>query len=305
MIDADKSNNEVSDTARPSIDQLGLGKTSGQRGAEILAGFRAEKLPSPETLALSRWSGRIVARMLLQLVRTDGQVNYAIARSMVMEGLIRRTLPVDLSNVTIVDVASGLSPRGLLMARAFPEAKVIEVDLPGVVQDKKTRLAKAKDVTIPPNLEWPEADLGNTPLQDVLEGKEVEAVSAEALLGYFTHAEITKIARNIKDSLKPGGVFVTDMGWTEGMESIRQITTFFSRQAGVYKGLVKNAEQARDILMAAGYESVDMHLASEFIEAFKLPQPLVDISLFAVCHKAKARISEAGSAPTPTIDPAT
>jgi hypothetical protein len=44
---------------------------------------------------------------------------------------------------------------------------------------------------------------------------------------------------------------------------------------------------------------VDMHLASEFIEAFKLPQPLVDISLFAVCHKAKAPVTETGSAPVP------
>jgi O-methyltransferase involved in polyketide biosynthesis len=299
MTDADKTKIEVSDTARTSKDQLGLGRTSGQRGAEILAGFRAEKIPSPETLALSRWSGRIVARMLLSMVRSEAHINYAIARSMMMEGLIRRALPEDLSNVTIVDIASGLSPRGLLMARAFPKAKIIEVDLPGVIQDKKARLTKAKDVTIPPNIEFREADLGNTPLQDVLEGKEVEAVSAEALLGYFTHAEITKISRNIKDSLKPGGVFVTDMGWTEGMEAIKQITTFFGRQAGEYKGLVKNAEQAREILMAAGYESVDMHLASEFKEAFKMPQPLVDISLFAVCHKAKAPVSETGSAPVP------
>jgi O-methyltransferase involved in polyketide biosynthesis len=305
MTDADKSNKEVSHTAIPSTDHLGLGRTSGQRGAEILAGFRAEKLPSPETLALSRWSGRIVARMLLQLVRSDAQMNYAIARAIVIEGLVRRALPADLTGVTVVEIASGMSPRGLRMARAIPEAKIIEVDLPGVVQDKKTRLAKAKDVTIPPNLEWREADLGNTPLQDVLEGKEVEAVSAEGLLGYFTHADITRISRNVKDSLKPGGVFVTDMGWTEGMEAIRQITTFFSRQAGIYKGLVKNAEQAREILMAAGYESVDMHLASEFIEDFKLPQPLVDISLFAVCHKAKEPTSETGSAPTPKTDPAT
>jgi hypothetical protein len=49
----DDGRSKASPTALPSSDVLGLGRTSGQRGAEIMAGVRAEITPSPITIALS------------------------------------------------------------------------------------------------------------------------------------------------------------------------------------------------------------------------------------------------------------
>ena len=65
-----------SPTATPGGDSFGLGRTPGQRGAEILAGFRAEKLPSPETRALSRMSGRVFARLLLNLADEESKSGF-------------------------------------------------------------------------------------------------------------------------------------------------------------------------------------------------------------------------------------
>ncbi|MBC6937363.1 MAG: hypothetical protein DWB42_16205, partial [Chloroflexi bacterium] len=112
----------VSPTAQTSPDALGLGQTSGQRGAEILAGFRAEKYPAPDTLALSRWSGRITARLLMRLTSSDAPMNFTAARFVIIQTLIRRALAKDESNPVIVEIAAGLSPRGLRLAQELPQA---------------------------------------------------------------------------------------------------------------------------------------------------------------------------------------
>ncbi|MDL1885545.1 class I SAM-dependent methyltransferase, partial [Anaerolineae bacterium CFX8] len=233
----------VSPTAQTSPDALGLGQTSGQRGAEILAGFRAEKYPAPDTLALSRWSGRITARLLMRLTSSDAPMNF-------------RALAKDESNPVIVEIAAGLSPRGLRLAQELPQAQVIEIDLPDVVRDKQQRLERAKDVTIPPNIQWLTADLGTTPLSKVLDGRQVDVVAAEGLLPYFSHQEITAMTRGVLSSLKPGGKFIADIPRQAGMEEIRQIMGFFSRQAGQLKGTVQTEDQARQLLLDAGYPSV-------------------------------------------------
>lgn len=274
-----------SPTARVSSDQLGLGRTSGQRGAEILAGFRAEKFPSPETIALSRWSGRIVARLLMQLASSEIPVNFTASRAKVIEGLIRRSIPKEAENITIVEIAAGMSPRGLLLAAALPNAKIIEVDLPGVIQDKQNRLKKAHTVVIPPNLQWLEADLGVQPLTDVLKGQLVDVVAAEGLLPYFAHTEIVQMISRIKDSLKVGGHFVADVPWQEGMDAIKQVMGFFSRQAGTLKGIVQTEAQARQLLQDAGYANIEIFRATQFVNEFELPEPLADFSLFLYGEK--------------------
>lgn len=275
----------VSPTAQATPDALGLGQTSGQRGAEILAGFRAEKYPAPDTLALSRWSGRITARLLMRLTSSDAPMNFTAARFVIIQTLIRRALAKDQPNPVIVEIAAGLSPRGLRLAQQLPHAQVIEIDLPDVVRDKRQRLERAKDVTIPPNIQWLAADLGITPLSKVLDGKQVDVVAAEGLLPYFSHQEITAMTRGVLSSLKPGGKFIADIPRQAGMEEIRQIMGFFSRQAGQLKGTVQTEDQARQLLLDAGYPSVSVYLATRLADELNLPRPLMDASFFLEAQK--------------------
>ncbi|GIL14535.1 MAG: hypothetical protein BroJett038_32550 [Chloroflexota bacterium] len=276
----------VSPTAQASPDALGLGQTSGQRGAEILAGFRAEKFPAPDTLALSRWSGRITARLLMRLTSSDAPMNFTAARFVIIQTLIRRALAKDESNPVIVEIAAGLSPRGLRLAQELPQAQVIEIDLPDVVRDKQQRLERAKDVTIPPNIQWLTADLGTTPLSKVLDGRQVDVVAAEGLLPYFSHQETKTVTRGVLSSLKPGGKFIADIPRQAGMEEIRQIMGFFSRQAGQLKGTVQTEDQARQLLLDAGYPSVSVYLATRLADELNLPRPIVDICFFLEAQKA-------------------
>lgn len=277
-----------SPTAQVTTDSLGLGHTSGQRGAEILAGFRAEKYPSPDTLALSRLSGRVIARLLMRLASSDAPANFTAARFVIIESLTRRALPANVECPFIVEIAAGMSPRGLSLARKLPHAQIIEVDLPDVIQEKQERLRRAKNLEIPANITWLSADLGVTPLAEVLHGQPVDVVAAEGLLPYFFPREITEITRGVLACLKPGGKFIADTPSRAGMEELKQIMGFFSRQAGRLKGVVSSEAEARQMLLDAGYQSVNVYLATQLAEEFKLPTPLVDASFFIEAQKATA-----------------
>ncbi|HEX2908539.1 MAG TPA: class I SAM-dependent methyltransferase [Phototrophicaceae bacterium] len=285
-----------SPTAQATPDSLGLGHSSGQRGAEILAGFRAEKYPSPDTIALSRWSGRIVARLLMRLAASEAPVNYPTSRFMIFENLIRRVLQQRSGDFILAEVASGLSPRGLRLAREFPQLHVIEVDLPSVVQDKQQRLRAAKNLRIPANIEWRGVDLGVVPLSDVLT-EQLDIVSAEGLFGYFAPDEVIRIAANICKLLKPGGRLISDITWKPGFEEAKQVTSFFTRQAGEVKTLISSYDEGQKLFQEAGYETANFYQASKLIAEFKLPHPVVDIGVTVEAIKGSAKPEGAVSTP--------
>jgi O-methyltransferase involved in polyketide biosynthesis len=134
--------------------------------------------------------------------------------------------------MTVVDIAAGFSPRGIQLANAYPDIQVIEIDLPDVVRDKQLRLKNARNITVPRNISWKSADPGVTPLSEVLDGQLVDFVVAEGLAAYFTPADNQRIAWQIRQSLRPGGKYLCDIPWEQGMKYARNATRFFSRQAG-------------------------------------------------------------------------
>ncbi|MBI5667732.1 MAG: class I SAM-dependent methyltransferase [Chloroflexi bacterium] len=274
-------------TAQPTPDTLGLGRTSGQRGAEIIAGFRAEQHPSADTLALSRWTGRVTARWFMRMPGSKATMNYLVTRLATLSHLIQETLPPAGDDLTIVDLACGLSPRGLTLARALPHVTVIEIDLPDVVRDKQQRLKQARDVVIPPNIQWLAADLGVVSLGDVLGGRQVNAVCAEGLNPYFSDEKVVAIARHIHASLKPGGVYVCDLPWrNDNNAQGKQVANVYSRQAGVYLCTPKDEAEARQVMLDAGFASVDVYPTAQFADALELPQPIMEFSLFVRARKA-------------------
>lgn len=271
-------------TAQTSPDAFGLGRTSGQRGAEILAGLRAELLPSPESMALARFGGRAIARLAMAMEKNPAALNFIVARLLGITRLIQQNLPVEDDNLWLVDIAAGFSPRGIHLAQSRPTAQVIEVDLPDVVREKEVRLRRARNLYIPPNLSWRSADLAVMPLANVLDGEPVDVISAEGLNAYLTPHDITRTATRIRECLKPGGVYVSDIPWTEGMHHAQQATRFFSRQAGTYKGVVDSTEEMRELMFAAGYKEVLVYKPSESAAELGLPTPLLDFSFFVVAR---------------------
>jgi O-methyltransferase involved in polyketide biosynthesis len=261
---------------------MGHGRTSGQRSAEMVAGLRYELMPSPITNALSRMMGRVIARSLMAMVGNSrrSQFNFITARSAVFAKLAKDNLPKE---GVLAEIAAGFNPRGINIALEMPTVKVIEIDLPDVVREKEQRLRRSRDVKVPDNIKWEAADLSNTALSVPLHDQKVNVVTAEGLNPYFSPADITRIARHIRESLVPGGVYIADIGLQTGRQELDgSATRYFSRQAGTFLGIVEKPEDGRQLMLDAGYSRAEVYLCSQMADELGLPTPIVDVACIAV-----------------------
>ncbi len=262
-----------------------MGRTAGQRTAEVFAGLRAELLRSSEAIALTRIGGRITARLIISM-GSKKALNFVPVRHGTFAGLIKQALGGDVDGKVLVEIACGFSPRGINLAQEMPGLTVIEIDLPDVVEEKLKRLEKGS-ITIPPNISWKSADLGVEPLSAILEHQQVDVVSAEGLMPYFEFADITRIARQIHDSLKPSGVFIADLGYnsTEGVKEASGLVRIFRRYTSSTPGTVPDEETAYALFNDAGYDKVELFRMPATAEMFDLPRPVSDVTFFMVSHR--------------------
>ncbi|NWF70140.1 MAG: class I SAM-dependent methyltransferase [Chloroflexi bacterium] len=270
-------------TARFNRDPLGLGRTSGQRGAEIIAGIRAELMRTPETIALSRLGGRLTARTMMALERED-MFNYIPARFEIMTDMALKHTPFD-SASTLVEIAAGFSPRALHLARRIPEANVLEIDLPDVIAEKRKRLEKNPQIRIPANLTWRAADLSQQMLSEVLNHKLVDMILAEEMLLYFPLEDCQHILQQISLSLRRGAYLVTSIGFRPGIQQAHKAARFFNRQAGNFLGVVDQPEEARQLFESSGYVDVQVERISALATKMNLAEVPADVELMVLARR--------------------
>lgn len=275
---------EPSQRAAVTLDTSGLGSTASQRGAEILAALRAELQPTPETKALSRLAGRAIAWVILRLERNHAALNFVTVRPSALTHLVRQHLPPD---GVFVDLEVGFHPRGLILGRQRPDARLIEIDIPSIIRERRRRIESHLLGGLLPNIELREADLGVTPLSAVLQSQQADVICSEGLNAYFTPPHITQIAAGVRDCLKPGGVYVTDMAWQIGMQEAQDATRFYSRQAGRFHGVMPDLESMYQLLIDAGFSKANItaYRPSELAQTLGLPTPVIDFAYFFVARK--------------------
>jgi O-methyltransferase involved in polyketide biosynthesis len=265
-----------------SFNPLLVGRTQGLRGSsEIMAGARAELSPSPITLALSSLGGRVTARTVMNLGLNKSAVNYFAARMAVMTDLVVRLLK-EKSEPVMVDLASGFSPLGWQVAQELPNAQVIEIDLPNVLQEKRKRLQKAH-IEIPSNLELLEANLGEHELHHVLHGREATVIAYTGI--YFTPQEQVTVARYLRENLAPNGFCVCNTQWKEGQRQIREATRFFRSQTGETPGVWESQQAAAKVFTDAEFSDVNVLYPSQLGERIGATLPIMDVELIVVAKK--------------------
>lgn len=274
------------DMSAKSQDSLGIGTTQGQRAAEIISAIRAQQLPSPETNALTRFGGRMFARMILQLAgsRAVG-ANIIGVRTEAFSKIVRDFL-ADKPNATVVEMAAGFSPRGIQLAREIPTLKVIEIDLPDVLREKQLRLKQARTVVIPENLEWRVGDLAKQTLSEALKGELADVIVTEGLLPYFKREDCLAILKQMRANVKPDGIVVCDILYRKEMQEINQLGVFphYRRQAGSVKFQATSEEEIHALYAEVGFAKATVFLPSIVAAEWKLLQPVKDYSFFTVGH---------------------
>jgi O-methyltransferase involved in polyketide biosynthesis len=278
-------------------DQMGLGHTPSTRSAELVAGARAYLMHTPETTALSRPSGTITARLLTNLGGTDLNVLWFFpARMMAIETLTEQLVPKQKADLLLVDLAAGFSPRGLHLARNYPNSEVIEIDLPQVVTDKKRRLKNA-DIKIPANLRWIEADLGATDLQAALGGRKADLITSEGLTLYLTPKEQHRLFSQVAANLADDSVFITEVYFQSKLDHLRQqrkinsVASFVIRLVGKLPGMMPDPETCRKRLTEAGLSNLEEYAVVDMMEKIGQPKP-VDVISIMVARKSTAGVPQ-------------
>jgi O-methyltransferase involved in polyketide biosynthesis len=286
---SDLPSEQLSPTAQESNGILGLGISRGQRSAELLAGARAELLPRPEYIAMSRPVGRVISGMLLRLASGDqAKINIVIARPEIFRYLIVERLR-DKPEAHYVDLASGFLPRAWQLATELPHLRVTEVDLPEVIAEKQRRFAQAR-LPLPPNLQMISADLGTASLTNILGDEKVDVVSAEGLLHYLSLETVQRLAVSVRQSLKADGLFIADVSTREMVNElnrsrVRQAFAIFRRNAGNLVGVMEDVAHAQAFFKASGYSRVETPSIAELAERLAyLPKPVAPVALIVMAY---------------------
>ncbi|MCW6160087.1 MAG: class I SAM-dependent methyltransferase [Candidatus Micrarchaeales archaeon] len=170
----------------------------------------------------------------------------------------------DSGNVQILELASGLSPRGLLMAENNASVNYVEVDLPAMLEQKKAVLALIKP-SLPENLHLEE---GNALKLEELrtatrhfDKKKSIAVIHEGLLRYLSFEEKIEVGRNIATLLREfGGVWITPDITLSSRVHGGQIVEQTKRITGVdiTANTFKDVDEAKRFFEGLGF-SVEAH----------------------------------------------
>ena len=183
----------------------------------------------------------------------------------------------------VVEVAAGLSPRGLRFARAHPDLRYVEADLAPMAAQKQRRLeAAGLDL---PNLESVPidalADTGPESLDALaqrLDPGRGTGVVTEGLLPYFDRPAVEGIWRRVTRFLGrfPHGVYLSDLYTEADLGGLRAARTFRHLLSAFARGRVTfpygQIEEAVDALREAGFGEASVRQPTE-VGAPDIPRP--------------------------------
>lgn len=256
-----------------------LGHNQQQGVSTLQAGARALLLPSDLTRALSSIKGRVAAQTLMALGGATGVMNYASFRPYATIEIIRRSLPADLVNPTILDPAGGYSPEFFWYAEQFPQVTCLEFDLPEVIRDKQERL---KDLQKPDNFIMQGVDLSVTPLHEALQGRRIDLIILVA--AYVPSEQFVELLKYLRSFLAPGTLVLTWFTYKPGVATMARNSILLRRFAIEPVGAVEKFSRVQEIFEQAEYQEPVLYKLSELAKEMGKPvTPDIEVIGVARC----------------------
>lgn len=185
----------------------------------------------------------------------------------------------------VIELASGLSGRGLRFCKKYPKLHYIETDLPAALSIKKQLYSLVAPnpshlETLPVNVlidDGPQSM--KLELLPRLQRRKQTVVIMEGLLNFFDKEDLLHIWRNISHlfkNLDSFGSYISEYHLGGGIHN-HLIANFFSKLVGHYaRGKVHFAfddeEQLKRALMASGFKSVFYYNPIEFYKKLEIPR---------------------------------
>lgn len=186
----------------------------------------------------------------------------------------------------IVELAAGLSPRGLTVRRRFPDARYIEVDLPDMSARKRALLANIRGVddehrVISADLFSSNCRSVRNPIQAIIDEHGLGDVRTlfitEGLVNYFPRTSVERLWAQIAQTAErlPRVRYISDLhlGSDIGAEPISRM---FIRALGVFAGgpistEFETSEEALRSLLAAGFSTAEITTPEDWRRTLALP----------------------------------
>ena len=201
---------------------------------------------------------------------------YLVDRHRMLDRLLEDAIERD--GVTqVLEVAAGLSPRGLTFSERYPDVVYVEADLEPMVARKRSILDRAGHHA--PNHKIVDVDLlasdGPDSLEAVtsteLDGERPTAIVAEGLLSYFDSRTLVELWPRLVASLHgfPRGRFLANLELGEEAGEWMLVRWFLF---GLGRAVAAPARlcfideaQARSALKAAGFDQVVLHAPRDLL----------------------------------------
>jgi O-methyltransferase involved in polyketide biosynthesis len=190
-----------------------------------------------------------------------------LARHRVIDHLLVRA--VDAGEVgQVVELAAGLSPRGLRLRRTRPDLLYVEVDLPDMARRKKRALDRAGATG--PQHRVEAVDVFGSGLEDLfttLDPRRGVAVVTEGLLNYFPTPEVTRLWSRVATAMRdlPQGLYLSDLV----LDDVGEVERAFAKGLGVaVRGGVHfhfaGRRGVESALLDAGFRTAVAHRPADF-----------------------------------------
>lgn len=195
----------------------------------------------------------------------------------------------------VLEVAAGLSPRGLRFTDRFPELVYVEADLPAMAARKRAVLESAGSLSERhPVVEINAlSDDGPNTIAAVcdrhFDRERGVAIVTEGLISYFDTTAVNSIWRRFAGALVgfPSGLYLSDLHIDEDIRAIRggRVFRFALNQLtrGRHHRYYETASAAVLALKDSGFAAPEVHYASDF----------ADLEVPALERSARVRIVEA------------
>ena len=197
--------------------------------------------------------------------------HFLLARHRIIDRLLDheiRTGRVD----QVVELACGMSPRGLRFTREHPDLVYVEADLPGIAEQKRDALARCGGLSDRHRVESVDVfgdDFGR--LFAGLDTNRGVAVVTEGLLNYFPTARVEELWSRIAGELArfPSGLYLSDLHLAGGAGPVDH--AFVLALGAFVRGRVHlhfdDASSAVQVLEQRGFDTAALHAPEEYADA--------------------------------------
>ena len=246
-------------------------------------GLSHPALGTREGALLYRASDRLI-RAVAQLTRGPTLEQMLLARHRIIDQLLVDAIERD-GVAQVVEIAGGLSARGLRFVRRYPGLRYVEGDLPGMVKRKRAALERIGEPLAGHTVATLNAleDDGPRSLAAVagplLDKARPTAIITEGLLNYFSREQVLAMLARFARFLAgfPGGVYLADLHLDAetlrhlGARMFVPVLQWIAR-GKIHLHFTDDAEAAAAIA-AQGFDQVTLHRPKDWASRVATPKP--------------------------------